>query len=196
MSESEDCSGHLGGKRANCESGFRPREGEAPSPGDAFPGPPVTAHSLLPVAPSGRAWPWEGPCPRPRPLTGRRARPPRWEKKARPSVGGGGEEQAQSPCPALALGRARGLVLAWPHTEQAGSSRHPRPQTQRLSSTWDPAPGCLEPAPPALGHSTPGPAQPDCSREQAALGSQLTRSLPSPGNAWRSHTGPGPARPP
>lgn len=29
---------------------------------------------------------------------------PKMEKKARPSAGGGGEEQAQSPCPALAPG--------------------------------------------------------------------------------------------
>lgn len=54
---SEDSSGHLGGKRAECESGLRLREGVALSPAHEFPGPLVTAHGHLPVAPSGRAWP-------------------------------------------------------------------------------------------------------------------------------------------
>lgn len=63
LHSTEDPSGHLGGKHANHELVFRPREGEPLSPVDAVPSPPVTAHSHLSVAPSGRAWPWEGALP-------------------------------------------------------------------------------------------------------------------------------------
>lgn len=105
---SEHNSGHLGGKRADWESGLRPREGAALSPAHAFPGPLVTAHGHLPVAPSGRAWPWEGPCPRPRPVIGGRARPPTREKKARSSAAAGGRGAGSEPLPSTRSGQGPG----------------------------------------------------------------------------------------
>lgn len=77
----EDRSGHLGRKHANREPVFRPREGEPLSPVDTVPGPPVTAHGHLPVAPSGRAWPWEGALPQTQTCDGQDTDPKTGEDK-------------------------------------------------------------------------------------------------------------------